>query len=265
VERTDPSRPHSATHHQPITLPTNQTPPAFNRHIPPSHTTPTPTRTHPPHPHPPRRALKHAHVVPGGGAVDMEVSRALRDHARTIPGKAQLFIASYAKALEAIPRQLCDNAVGGGWGGKGALGEGCGVAVESWVLEGWGEEQRGRCSAAVHTTRRSVGSLVSVCHPSMPPSHTTRPPGSGCHRRPQQAAAEARPARRQRQGGRDGGHKGGGVETLGVAFGLDSCLQPATHPRTTPATNYPHQLQHLSTHRTPPHPTRTARSTLAWT
>ena len=29
-----------------------------------------------------RRALKHAQVVPGGGAVDMEVSRALRDAAR---------------------------------------------------------------------------------------------------------------------------------------------------------------------------------------
>jgi len=57
-----------------------------------------------------RRAMKHAHVVAGGGAVDMEISRALRDHARTIPGKAQLFINSYAKALEVIPRQLCDNA-----------------------------------------------------------------------------------------------------------------------------------------------------------
>ncbi|WIA31541.1 hypothetical protein OEZ86_002432 [Tetradesmus obliquus] len=57
-----------------------------------------------------RRALKHAHVVAGGGAIDMELSRALRDHARSIPGKAQLFINAYAKALEAIPRQLCDNA-----------------------------------------------------------------------------------------------------------------------------------------------------------
>lgn len=40
----------------------------------------------------------------------MQLSRALRDYARTIPGKAQLFINSYAKALEVIPRQLCDNA-----------------------------------------------------------------------------------------------------------------------------------------------------------
>eukprot|EP00244_Chara_vulgaris_P000512 TRINITY_DN1088_c0_g1_i4.p1 TRINITY_DN1088_c0_g1~~TRINITY_DN1088_c0_g1_i4.p1 ORF type:complete len:522 (+),score=127.76 TRINITY_DN1088_c0_g1_i4:269-1834(+) len=57
-----------------------------------------------------RKAVKHSSVVPGGGAIDMELSRFLRQHARTIAGKAQLFINSYAKALEVIPRQLCDNA-----------------------------------------------------------------------------------------------------------------------------------------------------------
>ncbi|GBG86867.1 hypothetical protein CBR_g42151 [Chara braunii] len=57
-----------------------------------------------------RKAVKHSSVVPGGGAIDMELSRYLRQHARTIAGKAQLFINSYAKALEVIPRQLCDNA-----------------------------------------------------------------------------------------------------------------------------------------------------------
>lgn len=57
-----------------------------------------------------RRAMKNASVVPGGGAIDMEISRHLRDHARTIAGKAQLFMNAYAKALEVIPRQLADNA-----------------------------------------------------------------------------------------------------------------------------------------------------------
>ncbi|XP_024385181.1 T-complex protein 1 subunit eta [Physcomitrium patens] len=57
-----------------------------------------------------RRALKNSNVVAGGGAIDMELSRYLRQHARTIAGKSQLFINSYAKALEVIPRQLCDNA-----------------------------------------------------------------------------------------------------------------------------------------------------------
>ncbi|CAM6086288.1 unnamed protein product [Calypogeia fissa] len=57
-----------------------------------------------------RRAVKNSTVVAGGGAIDMEISRYLRQHARTIAGKSQLFINSYAKAFEVIPRQLCDNA-----------------------------------------------------------------------------------------------------------------------------------------------------------
>ncbi len=47
---------------------------------------------------------------PGGGAIEMELSRFLRDHSRTIAGKEQLLIGAMAKALEIIPRQLCDNA-----------------------------------------------------------------------------------------------------------------------------------------------------------
>lgn len=57
-----------------------------------------------------RRALKHDSVVAGGGAIEMELSKYLRDYARTIPGKQQLIISAYARALECIPRQLCDNA-----------------------------------------------------------------------------------------------------------------------------------------------------------
>ena len=57
-----------------------------------------------------KRTIKNQHIVAGGGATEMAVSKYLREHARTVPGKAQLLIAAYAKALEAIPRQLCDNA-----------------------------------------------------------------------------------------------------------------------------------------------------------
>ncbi|XP_077136503.1 T-complex protein 1 subunit eta [Ranitomeya variabilis] len=57
-----------------------------------------------------RRAIKNDSVVAGGGAIEMELSKYLRDYSRTIPGKQQLLIGSYAKALEIIPRQLCDNA-----------------------------------------------------------------------------------------------------------------------------------------------------------
>ena len=40
----------------------------------------------------------------------LHCGRQLRGAARAIPGKAQLFINAYARALEVIPRQLCDNA-----------------------------------------------------------------------------------------------------------------------------------------------------------
>jgi len=57
-----------------------------------------------------RRARKSHSVVAGGGAIEMEVSKYLREHARTIHGKEQHLIRAFAKALEVIPRQLADNA-----------------------------------------------------------------------------------------------------------------------------------------------------------
>nr|BAD28030.1 chaperonin-like [Oryza sativa Japonica Group]BAD28175.1 chaperonin-like [Oryza sativa Japonica Group] len=49
------------------------------------------------------RAVKNPTVVPGGGAMDMEVSKYLRRHARTIVVKSQFFVHSFAKALEPNP------------------------------------------------------------------------------------------------------------------------------------------------------------------
>mmetsp|Transcript_24873 Transcript_24873/g.57934 ORF Transcript_24873/g.57934 Transcript_24873/m.57934 type:complete len:231 (+) Transcript_24873:1081-1773(+) len=57
-----------------------------------------------------RRCLQSKAVVAGGGAVEMEVAKCLHDHALTIEGKGQFIVDAYAKALEIIPRQLCDNA-----------------------------------------------------------------------------------------------------------------------------------------------------------
>jgi len=57
-----------------------------------------------------KRTMENSSVVAGGGAVEMELSRYLRAKARTIEGKQQLVMTAFAKALEKIPRQLCDNA-----------------------------------------------------------------------------------------------------------------------------------------------------------
>jgi len=57
-----------------------------------------------------RRAIKNDAVIAGGGAIEMEVSKHLRNYSRMIRGKQQLIIAAFGKALEVIARQLCDNA-----------------------------------------------------------------------------------------------------------------------------------------------------------
>ncbi|KAI9187849.1 T-complex protein 1 subunit eta [Blastocladiella emersonii ATCC 22665] len=57
-----------------------------------------------------RRAIKNKEVVAGGGAIEMELSKYLREEARKIEGKQQIIVQQFAKALEVIPRTLCDNA-----------------------------------------------------------------------------------------------------------------------------------------------------------
>jgi len=57
-----------------------------------------------------KRGLMGRQVVAGGGAIEMEVSNALRLKARTISGKQQHIVNAFAKALEVVPRQLCENA-----------------------------------------------------------------------------------------------------------------------------------------------------------
>ena len=56
-----------------------------------------------------RRAIKTHAIVAGGGAIEMELSRFLREYLREIQGKSQLVINGFAKALETIPRTLAEN------------------------------------------------------------------------------------------------------------------------------------------------------------
>ncbi|KAI0784920.1 chaperonin Cpn60/TCP-1 family [Abortiporus biennis] len=57
-----------------------------------------------------KRAVKNGDVVAGGGAIEMDLSAYIRKQALAIPGKLQLVMIAFAKALEIIPRQICDNA-----------------------------------------------------------------------------------------------------------------------------------------------------------
>ncbi|WP_101297007.1 TCP-1/cpn60 chaperonin family protein [Halegenticoccus soli] len=63
------------------------------------------------------RAAEDGTVVPGGGAIDVELARAVREHARSVDGREQLAVEAFADALEVVPRTLATNAGLDGWTG----------------------------------------------------------------------------------------------------------------------------------------------------
>jgi thermosome len=54
--------------------------------------------------------FKKSKVVAGGGAVEVELAKELRDYSVKIGGREQLAIEAFAKSLEAIPSTLAENA-----------------------------------------------------------------------------------------------------------------------------------------------------------
>ncbi len=57
-----------------------------------------------------RRVIKTKNIVPGGGAVEMELSKLLKKYSQELKGKEHLVLHAIAKALEIIPRTLLQNA-----------------------------------------------------------------------------------------------------------------------------------------------------------
>lgn len=57
-----------------------------------------------------KRCIQHQQIVGGGGAIEMELSRFLREYAKQRQDKTQIIINQFAKAFETIPRQLAENA-----------------------------------------------------------------------------------------------------------------------------------------------------------
>ena len=57
-----------------------------------------------------KNCVKSSRVVAGGGAIEMAISRYIKEEALEVAGKEQLIMRAFAQALEIIPRQLADNA-----------------------------------------------------------------------------------------------------------------------------------------------------------
>lgn len=55
-------------------------------------------------------AVKSGKIVSGGGAIEIELSKKLRDFAKTLGGREQLAVDEFASALETIPETLAENA-----------------------------------------------------------------------------------------------------------------------------------------------------------
>ncbi len=57
-----------------------------------------------------RDVVEEPKILAGGGAPEMEVAKALKEYAETLPGREQLAVMCFAEALEAIPTTLAENA-----------------------------------------------------------------------------------------------------------------------------------------------------------
>jgi len=57
-----------------------------------------------------RDIVEEPKVLAGGGAPELEIAKALKKYAETLPGREQLAVRSFAEALEAIPATLTENA-----------------------------------------------------------------------------------------------------------------------------------------------------------
>ena len=57
-----------------------------------------------------RDVVQEPKIVAGGGAPEVEVARALREYAETLPGREQLAVQSFAEAVEIVPITLGENA-----------------------------------------------------------------------------------------------------------------------------------------------------------
>ncbi|MBU3907364.1 MAG: TCP-1/cpn60 chaperonin family protein [Nanoarchaeota archaeon] len=55
-------------------------------------------------------ALKSGAIVPGGGAIEIELARRLREYSQGLSGREQLAVEEFASALEYIPVTLAENA-----------------------------------------------------------------------------------------------------------------------------------------------------------
>jgi len=57
-----------------------------------------------------RDVVQEPKILAGGGAPEIEIAKALREYAESLPGREQLAVQSFAEAIESVPVTLAENA-----------------------------------------------------------------------------------------------------------------------------------------------------------
>ncbi|MGC8506515.1 MAG: thermosome subunit beta [Thermoplasmata archaeon] len=85
--------------------------------------------------------------LPGGGAIESELSMKMRNYANSIGGREQLAIEAFAKALEIIPRTLAENA---------------GMDSINTLIKLKAEHEKGHSSYGISIVDNSVGDMTKA-------------------------------------------------------------------------------------------------------
>ncbi|GGM77748.1 thermosome subunit [Thermogymnomonas acidicola] len=85
--------------------------------------------------------------VPGGGAVEAEISTKLRHFATSVGGREQLAVEAFARAMEVIPRTLAENA---------------GLDPINTLIQLRAEHEKGHTTYGIDFTQNKVGDMTKV-------------------------------------------------------------------------------------------------------
>ena len=139
--------------------------------------------------------VKQSKIVAGGGAVEEEISRGLREYAAKIGGREQLAIEAFANSMEIIPTTLAENAgldtidilvalrsahekTDGLWAGVNAfLGEVTDMMEEGVVEPLSVKEQAIKSSAEAATMVLRIDDMITAAKP--PPTPAPKPDAEG--------------------------------------------------------------------------------------
>ncbi|KAF9074511.1 chaperonin Cpn60/TCP-1 family [Rhodocollybia butyracea] len=104
--------------------------------------------------------LKDPRMVPGAGATEMELAKKVENYGSSLKGLAQHAVKRYSEALEVIPRQLAENALGGAVGNE--------IVSRLWAKheekggEHWGVDVEAETDGTLHSSEHQIYDSIAA-------------------------------------------------------------------------------------------------------